>query len=105
MAATRFVHEQQVAEAELIRSFSDRLLSENETERTFALFVLSAYISPEVIGRLAAAGEAIISTSSLEKLATIDGYEIAEVAHAIVRRRKADDEQSKSAAAGISSSL
>ncbi len=92
LAAMRFVHEQQIAEAELIRSFSDKLLSESERERSFAVFILSAYISPEVISRLAAGGEDIISTKSLEKLAAIDGYQISDVAQSILARRKANDE-------------
>jgi hypothetical protein len=89
LAATRLVHERQVAEAELIRSFSDRLLGESERESWFALFVLSAYVSPEVIARLAAGGEDIISTANLEKLAAINGDQIADVARSIIERRKA----------------
>jgi hypothetical protein len=88
LAATKFVHEQQRAEAELVRSFADRLLGEKERDRSFALFALSAYVSADVIGRLAAAGEDIVPTASLEKLATIDGYEIAGVAKKIIERRK-----------------
>jgi hypothetical protein len=88
LAATRFVHEQQFAEAELIRSFSDRLLGVDERERLFALFVLSAYVNPEVIRRLAAGGEEIISTASLKKLAAVGDYEISAVAQSILEHRK-----------------
>jgi hypothetical protein len=87
-AAMRFLHEQQVAEAELIRSFSDRLLSENERERSFALLTLSAYISPKMIKRLAAGGDDVISTASLKKLAAIDDPEIAGVVQSILQRRQ-----------------
>jgi hypothetical protein len=92
LAATRFVHEQQIAEAELIRSFSDRLLSENERDSTFAIFVLSAYVSLEVIERLAAGGEKIIPTASLERLSRIDGYQISSIARSILEHRKANPE-------------
>jgi len=88
IAAARFVHEQHLAEAGLIHSFSENLLSEAERERSFALFVLSAYVSPEVIGRIAAAGKAVISDESLKILATIDDPRIASVAKTALERRK-----------------
>ncbi len=88
LAATRFVHEQQVAEAQLIHSFSDKLFSENEKERSFAVFVLSAYVNPEVIGRIASCGETVISNDTLNMLAAINGDEIAAVAKTILERRQ-----------------
>jgi len=88
LSVSRLVHDQQMAEVELIRSFSDRLLGEAERDRLFALFVLSAYVSPEVIGRLASGGEEIISTQSLEKLAAIGDYQISTVAKSTLERRK-----------------
>lgn len=89
IAAARFVHEQHLAEAGLIHSFSENLLSDRERERSFALFVLSAYVSPEVIGRIAAAGKVVISDESLKMLATIDDPRIASVAKIALERRKA----------------
>jgi hypothetical protein len=88
LAVTRFVHDRQMAEAELLRSFSERLLSESERERSFALFVLSAYVDPVIIERLAAGGEEVVSTRSLEGLSRIDGDEISRVAKAILEQRK-----------------
>lgn len=91
LAATRFVHEQQVAEAQLIHSFSDKLFSENQEERSFAVFVLSAYVNPEVMGRIASCGETVVSNDTLKMLAAINGYEIAAVAKAILERRQAGE--------------
>jgi hypothetical protein len=99
LAASRFVHEQQVAEAELIRSFADRLLGETEKERSFALCVLSAYVSPEVIERIAAGGEAIVSKESLEKLAAVERYEISKVARSILERRKSSSKSNETQSA------
>jgi hypothetical protein len=87
LAATRFVHDQRIAEVELLRSFSDRLLGNTDRERLFALLVLSAYVNPEVIGRLADGGNEIIPTANLKTLAELKG-EIALVAKSALARRE-----------------
>lgn len=86
MAATRFVHEQQLAEISLLESYSSRLTSGSERDRSFALFALSAYISPKVIGRLAIGG--IISMEDLEKLTMIDDQKIVAAAKSAIQQQK-----------------
>ena len=83
----RFAHEQQVAEAALVQAFSDRLLSEDERDSTFALFALSAYVSTDVIERIADGGEQIISNATLEKLSLVAERQVSSVANSILKRR------------------
>jgi hypothetical protein len=88
LAANRFIHEQQKAEAELLRSLSEKLLSTTERERLFALLVLTAYVNSDVIGRLADGGDEIIPTAHLEKLAELKDEELSLVAKTALVRRK-----------------
>jgi hypothetical protein len=88
MAASRLEHDRKIAEVELIKSFSAQLLGKDEREQLFALLVLSTYISPQVIKKLATGGEEIVTTASLERLSAIDGDEIVSVARSILARRK-----------------
>jgi hypothetical protein len=69
LAATRLVHERQTEQAKLIHMFSDKLLSEREQDRALALFAVSSFVDPDVIERLAKGGDALVSRSSLSKLA------------------------------------
>ena len=52
------------------------------------MFVLSAYVNPEVIGPIASCGETVISNDTLKMLAAINGYDIAAVAKAALERRR-----------------
>jgi hypothetical protein len=88
MAAQRVAHDQQMAEATLVKSFSEQLLSADKKANLFALSVLSAYVNPEVIRQLAAAGEELVSNEALKVLASNNGYEIAKVAKEIQKARQ-----------------
>jgi hypothetical protein len=87
LSALKFVHEQQTKEIQLLHSLADRLLSNNETDRMFAVLVLSSYVNADVIGRLAAGGEQIISTACLETLTGIEDDQISKVAKSILQLR------------------
>ncbi len=76
ISISRFVNEKQDAEVKILQSFSDRLLGDTAKERLYALLIISAYVSPEVIKRLAAGGEEIIPTESLKILEKTEDYEI-----------------------------
>jgi uncharacterized transporter YbjL len=91
LAATRLEHEQRVAEAEVVHSLSEKLLSEKRPDRLFALLVLSEYVRPQIISRLAAGGTEIVSDDDLKKLAALDDPKITDVVRSIMKLRQPEE--------------
>ena len=84
MAAKRLIHDRDLAQANLVHTFFDKLLSESQSERNLALFAISAFVEPEKIARLAAGGDAVVSRESLSRLAARGEEEMAAVAQKLL---------------------
>ncbi len=88
LATARFMHDRQIAEAELLKTYSDRLLHEDGAQRFLALLALSEFLGADIIRRLASGGEDIVRDKTLEQLAKVDDKKIAAVARKLLDQRK-----------------